>query len=522
MKKINKTAALLAVILALFMCFSVGVSAEGEVTEPEAPETEQVVLTAPETVTSVVTDSSITLNWDAVENATGYRIFYKTASGWTTCATSINTTFTFSSLEPGMKFTYAVRPYSDVDGVFTWAPAYTVHDTATQPSAPEKVVSAYNASAIKLSWSAAKGATGYRVYYTTGDSWKIAVKSTTATTCTFTGLKPGSKFCFAVRPYFYANSIVWGDYTTHIATTTPATPAVQVSSPGVGQISLFWNAVRGADGYAVYYKLNNGSYKLYKIYRNASNLHFYNLNGGDTYTFAVRAGIKTTAGNVWSGYQQKPVRLAYRITRYLDAVKKGTYYIETHDGEGLYESVAIKNGSFCVKMEYDGEVNRVVYNKNNKKVYDIYDSEKQYIVVDDDGTFASMASELSGLDLNTKIKIATKETVNGRTYFTETAVLEGGIIDKYYFSGATLVMEELSYQGESVMIYYSRFTNNVPDSLFRIPSDYTKVDYDDDYDDGYGDDYDDGYYYGVYMTPTGTKYHFDPDCGGANSFETTL
>ena len=126
-------------------------------------------------------------------------------------------------------------------------------------------------------------------------------------------------------------------------------------------------------------------------------------------------------------------------------------------------------------MNYVGEVARIVYNKNTNLVYDIYDNEKIYAVYEDDGSFAEMASELSGFDVNMKISKSTTEKIGSKTYFVETQITEEGFVDKYYFDGANLVMEKLSYEGESIVFYYSKFTTNVPESLFTIPSNYTKV-----------------------------------------------
>ena len=438
----------------------------------------KIVFGKPESVTSVTTTSSITLNWTPVEGATGYRVFYLTASGWKKCTTLTATTHSFYKLKPAAKYTFAVRAYNLTDGVVTWAPTYSTYETSTQAVAPAKITVAQNTNAIRLSWTACPGATGYRIYYKlpSDTSWKVSVSTTNKTTHTYTKLKPGSKYDFAIRPYIKtADAVIWSAYTTYTATTTPATVEEKVSSPSVGAITVSWNAVNGADGYRVYYKLNNGAYKLYGTYTSATTLNFSNLKGGDKYTFAVRAGIRTSGGVVWGGYQEKSVTLAYRMQRYLNAIKNGTYYIEIHDGQGYYDGVAMKNGSFCVRMNYDGEVFRIVYDKKTNKVYDIYDTGKEYVEFVDDGTFAAMTSELSGIDVNMKISKSTTEKIGSKTYFVETQVTEEGFVDKYYFDGATLVMEKVSYEGESVVYYYSQFTNKVPDSLFTVPSNYKKV-----------------------------------------------
>ena len=88
----------------------------------------------------------------------------------------------------------------------------------------------------------------------------------------------------------------------------PATVTAKASSPSKGKISLSWNAVSGTDGYQVYYKSGNGSYKLYKtVGAGTKSLSFSGLKTGTKYTFAVRSGIKTSGGNIFGAYKAAAV-----------------------------------------------------------------------------------------------------------------------------------------------------------------------------------------------------------------------
>ncbi|MGN0448318.1 MAG: fibronectin type III domain-containing protein [Acutalibacteraceae bacterium] len=150
------------------------------------------------------------------------------------------------------------------------------------------------------------GVIGYRIYYRTSTkaAWKVGKSATTATSHTFSGLKPNQAFQFAVRPYIISDSgVVWSDYTTIIASTTPAAPVAKVSSPSKGKITLTWNAVSGATGYQVYYKSGNGSWKLYKTVAKPATYNFKNLKSGTKYTFAVIAYRTVSGTNFRSGYK---------------------------------------------------------------------------------------------------------------------------------------------------------------------------------------------------------------------------
>lgn len=187
------------------------------------------------------------------------------------------------------------------------------------PKAPEKVTVKQTDSGVSVSWSKSSRATGYRVYY---EEFPIAywnkAATTTATSCTVTGLKPGKRYFIAVRPYMITKEnvegegvkdvVVWGDYTSVGITTRPSTVTAKAISPSKGKINLSWNNVsEKIDGYRVYYKVGNGAYKIYKNYSSAQNLTFSNLKSGTKYTFAVRAGIKSYEGIVWSTYKESSV-----------------------------------------------------------------------------------------------------------------------------------------------------------------------------------------------------------------------
>lgn len=265
----------------------------------------------PENVTAIQNTSTIKLTWEAVQGAAGYKIYQLVNGSWKSLGSVTSTSATITKLAAGTNYSFAIKAAARIDGKVIWADGYTVIKTATKAAKPAKITSAQNANAIKLTWTPSKGATGYRIFYKSGNNWKVTVSSTAATSHTFKGLKPGAKFTFAVRPYISTESgIVWSDYTTFTASTTPATPVAKLTSASVGKVSLTWNPVAGADGYQVYYKVGNGSFRLYKTCSAVQRFNFSSLKSGTKYTFAVRAFTKTSSGNVYGSY--KPVAVTVK------------------------------------------------------------------------------------------------------------------------------------------------------------------------------------------------------------------
>ncbi|MGN0447565.1 MAG: leucine-rich repeat protein [Acutalibacteraceae bacterium] len=172
-----------------------------------------------------------------------------------------------------------------------------------------KITAIQNTSAVKLTWSAVKGANIYRVYQKNGSKWK-ALGNVAKLDGTIKNLKAGTKYTFAVKAGVKNGSnVAWSNaYKTIDTATKPATVTAKASSPSKGKINLSWNSVSGSEGYQVWYKNGNGSYKLYKtVGAGVRSMSFSNLKSGRKYTFAVRAGIKTSGGNIFGGYKTATV-----------------------------------------------------------------------------------------------------------------------------------------------------------------------------------------------------------------------
>ena len=263
----------------------------------------------PAKITATQSTASVKLTWTAVEGANAYGVYRKTSSGWKKLGQVAKLNGTINNLAAGTKYTFAVQAGKTKNGTTVWADTYTTISTATKTVKPASVKATQNTAEIKLSWNKVAGATGYRIFYKSGGKWKVTVDSTTAISHTFKNLKAGAKYTFAVQPYIKTSSgVVWGEYATYTASTLPAMVTVKATSSSTGEISLSWNAVNGSEGYQIWYKKGDGSYKLYKVVSSSTKSYFFsNLTSGTKYTFAVRAGIKTSSGNIFGAYKTSTV-----------------------------------------------------------------------------------------------------------------------------------------------------------------------------------------------------------------------
>ena len=112
-----------------------------------------------------------------------------------------------------------------------------------------------DASSVTLSWNSIGGAKGYKVYVYDSDDALISVKRTDETTITFKKLTNGETYRFVVK-YTLSGRSYLSNYSDEAKVTIMYKPFVKVSA-GFGSVKLNWEAVEGAEKYAVY-KINDG------------------------------------------------------------------------------------------------------------------------------------------------------------------------------------------------------------------------------------------------------------------------
>lgn len=150
-------------------------------------------------------------------------------------------------------------------------------------------------TAIRVSWSAAAGASGYEVLRATQRNGTYALKYTStsgsAGSWTNSGLETDKTYYYKVRSYRTVNgSKVYSDY-TGIHSTAPGRPSITVTRASSTSATVAWVPVSGSAGYEVWRSTQkNGTYTL-KFTAAASGTSWKNngLTTGKAYYFQVRA-----------------------------------------------------------------------------------------------------------------------------------------------------------------------------------------------------------------------------------------
>lgn len=153
--------------------------------------------------------NSLTLSWNKVSNATGYKIYKYDSSTkkyklLKTISNNSTITYTDKSLSSATNYSYKIRAYKVVDGKTYYGSYSFVLKGTTKPLQPVLTVKSSVSKKATLTWSkkVSKKTDGYEVYMSTSKTgtYKL-IKTTKSTKLTKTGLKSKKTYYFKVRAY---------------------------------------------------------------------------------------------------------------------------------------------------------------------------------------------------------------------------------------------------------------------------------------------------------------------------------
>lgn len=308
-------------------------------------------------ITSTQTTGSIKLTWSKVTGATGYRVYRynEKTKAYDIKKDVAGTSITISKLEAGKKYKFRIRAFTKDGSTTIWAADSTSVTVATKPVKVTGLKAVQSTSAIKLSWSGIKGATGYRIYrYNPKTKAYDIKKDVSGTSLIIKKLSAGKKYKFKVRACINTDlGTLWGEASDVIETATkPAKPSLKVTSSKKGTATLKWTNVSGETGYQVCCSTKKDSgYKLIgSVKANTSERTVSKLTVGKIYYFRVRAFVKTASGKVYSSWSDiKSVRVygqktdSSLTTLKAKAKKEGAYMAVAYLGSSKGDYADMQN-----------------------------------------------------------------------------------------------------------------------------------------------------------------------------------
>ena len=393
----------------------------------------KVNLSTPQITSLKNTTGGVKLQWNKVNGAYGYRLYYRPASGgWKRFKDTTSTSFTDSSVVPNKTETYTIRCL-DKDGNTIsgfnskgWSIKYV-------PVAPTISKLENTSSGIKLTWNKIAGVYGYRLYHKTSTGWK-RFKDTTATSFTDSGVTANKTEIYTIRCIDKGGNTVSGFNSKGWSKKyTASTPSISKLENTSGGIKLSWNKVTGAYGYRLYRKTSSGWKRIKDT--TATTYTDSAVKSGRTETYTIRCidrNGKTVSGYNSKGWSKKYV---YNPPKSIKLNKTSAYI-------GKKESVTLK---YTLSA---GSTSTVTWSSSNKNVATVSGGK---VTAKGAGATTITATTANGKKATCKVTV-----INGvRTYYTCTSgnrtvaeysvVVPDGCYDKKSSGGWRCYYEKYNY-----------------------------------------------------------------------------
>ncbi len=232
----------------------------------------------------------VKVSWNKVSGAESYRIYRKNSDGsWEKIKTvSSSTSYTDRKAPSGKKVYYLVKA---VKGSYT-----SDYDKHSLTYLKTPVASVKNiTTGVRVSWSKSSGATSYDIYRKAGSatSW-TKIGTTKSTAFTDKKAKSGTTYKYCVRAVNSSVKSAFGgsSYKTIRFLSAPELETIKSTKSG---ITIYWDDVKGADGYIVYRKTGSGSYKKLAPVSGRTTVKYLDKSAkkGTTYSYKVCATYKS-------------------------------------------------------------------------------------------------------------------------------------------------------------------------------------------------------------------------------------
>ena len=256
---------------------------------------------------SARTDTSLTIKWNKVSNATGYRVYFYNdiRRAWVEEKTVTTTSYTDTALTPGSEYSYRVRAFVKKNGKITYGKYSSTLKAQTLPSAVTGLkVDSVTENSITVSWNKARGASEYQLYeYDVFKKKYNLIATLKGTTYTVEELASLSTHRYSVRSVAKNGTLVTNSALCAVITgktLLSTVEAIDITDITKERIEFTWDYVNGADEYTIYLQnAETGEWNDVVTTRDTV-YSFEDLKPGTEYNIR----FKTTSGAEVSKYSQ--------------------------------------------------------------------------------------------------------------------------------------------------------------------------------------------------------------------------
>lgn len=251
---------------------------------------------APSSVIATPGNERVTVTWSPVAGARSYNLYWSTASGVTKATgnriAGVTSPFVQTGLNSDMTYFYVVTAVN-VAGESSESMQVSAKPSPPPPGPAGAAATPGNGQAT-VTWKSVTGASSYNLYWSTTFGVTRATGSEVAgVTSPFvqTGLMNGATYYYVVTWVSDDGESAESTEVSATPTTVPAAPAAVTATPGNGQATISWSAVRWATSYNLYCSTTSGVTKTNgtQIANATSSYVQSGLVNGTTYYLVVTA-----------------------------------------------------------------------------------------------------------------------------------------------------------------------------------------------------------------------------------------
>ena len=224
------------------------------------------VLTNPNAASSLkvnsVTGSSISISWKAGAGASGYEVFQRAdgIADFIKVATVSSTSYKANNLISKTGYEFYVRSIAKSGKLQAVSAKSKTVKAKTKLGAVKDISVSGSENSLSISWSAVRGANGYRVYIYDEESRKwIGFSKQKERYIVFESVDRSVDIQLRIRTYDEKTSVLSKTFNLR---TLPAAPTGLKAATSADGIALKWDAVKGASGYRIdRYNAADGTWK---------------------------------------------------------------------------------------------------------------------------------------------------------------------------------------------------------------------------------------------------------------------
>lgn len=318
----------------------------------------------------------IKLSWNTVDNAEGYIIYRKTGNEKAKYIMMTSGTSRIDTSASGTEYNfYFVYPYYTQDNkrVICTANASYVYAKAALPEAGNPQTARAGKNKVKLTWNKVNDADGYIIYKRSNGTFKYTGMTGQLS---YTDTKAsGSEYNFyKIYPYYKENGKnVVGTVQNYVYAKAGLSAVTNLKAQNIKKtIKLTWGKVKDADGYIIYRREGNGSFKyLYMKDSTATSFVDTKCTGSEYNFYRVYPYYNDSTGKRVLGSSDKYVYSYIRLDAVTSVSAEATDYAtitvkwnKTYGAEGYYIIKQTGSNDPVVYDFVDGSNNCTYIDKN--------------------------------------------------------------------------------------------------------------------------------------------------------------